>query len=153
MFHLDLWLCPYLVLSFGMNFSILAFCLSAFFSVLEKLIMFPPPRVMSSWRRGYIVPRSWHLRKGLWCVLSALCCCVLAAPSFRPLICRGSPCLKCTVLGPWARICWVFKLLWSACSMRYDTTSTRTEPTELYGWESGMGQGFGWSSRGRGLCL
>ena len=98
-------------------------------SVLENLVMSPAPesdglrKKMTCSAQGLVlqgvISRECATCAMLWC----FSCCVL-----EPVNCRGSPCLLRAVCGPWPD-CGKFSLgmLWSACEMRPETNSTRTE--------------------------
>ena len=99
---LNLWLWPYLDLSFGVNSSILVFCLSlCLLLCVRKASLSPAPG-----SNGLMIKRSCgtqglELQEVSWCVVRVLCCCDLAALSVRPVVCRGSPCLLWPMFGPW----------------------------------------------------
>lgn len=94
--------------SFGMNSSILAFCLGLcpLLSV-KKLVMF-----LATENNGFVKKKSCSvqglmLQRVCGVFLCVACYCDLATFSFRLVICRGSPCLQWAVFCPWPE--------WSEC--------------------------------------
>ena len=55
--------------------------------------MCPAPESTAILKKGHTLSRAWHFRKCFWCMLCALCCCILAAPSHWSVLCRAPPCL------------------------------------------------------------
>ena len=76
--------------------------------------------------------------------------CVLAALSFRPVTWKGFFCLLWAVFGSWLMVASFNKgVLWSACEMRPDTNSTRTEALLVSLFRRcGVSRSWCWSSGG-----
>lgn len=117
-----------------MNSSKLTFHLSLYLLLCVRKVHY----VFCSWEKRFFEEfmqcpgpdTSGSIRE--WCVLQALCCCVLTVLSFKPVMCRGSPWLLWTVfdlgqtVSSFNKVCSCLLFKWELTLLTLDLKPCRT---------------------------